>query len=56
MPNSIAFAKTYIPIIDEVYQNASVSRVLTSGGRIVRSTHNAKVVGSNPAPATKINA
>ena len=44
MPNSIAFAKTYIPIIDEVYQNASVSRVLTSGGRIVRSTHNAREI------------
>ena len=44
MPNSIAFAKTYIPIIDEVYQNASVSRVLTSSGRIVRSTHNAREI------------
>lgn len=44
MPNSIAFAKSYIPIIDEVYQNASVSRVLTSSGRIVRSTHNAREI------------
>lgn len=44
MPNSIAFAKSYIPIIDEVYQNASVSRILTSSGRIVRSTHNAREI------------
>ena len=44
MANSIEFAKSYIPIIDEVYQNASVSRVLTSGGRMVRSTHNAREI------------
>jgi len=44
MPNSIEFAKCYIPIIDEVYQNASVSRILTSSGRIVRSTHNAREI------------
>jgi len=44
MPNSIAFAKSFVPIIDEVYQNASVSRVLTSTGRIVRSTRNAREI------------
>ena len=44
MPNSIEFTKCYIPIIDEVYQNASVSRTLTSSGRIVRSTHNAREI------------
>ena len=44
MPNSIAFAKHYIPIIDEVYQQSSVSRVLTSGGRMVRATHNAREI------------
>lgn len=42
MPNSITFAKHYIPIIDEVHQQSSVSRVLTSGGRMVRATHNAR--------------
>ena len=44
MPNSIEFAKCYVPIIDEVYQNAGVSRILTSSGRIVRSTHNAREI------------
>ena len=44
MANSIAFAKSFIPIIDEVYQQASVSRVLTSGGRMVRSAHNAREI------------
>ena len=44
MANSIAFAKSYIPIIDEVYQQSRVSRVLTSGGRMVRSTHNAREI------------
>lgn len=44
MSNSIAFAKHYIPIIDKVYQQSSVSRVLTSGGRMVRATHNAREI------------
>lgn len=44
MPNSIAFAKHYVPIIDEVYQQSSISRVLTSGGRMVRATHNAREI------------
>lgn len=34
--NSIAFARNYTSVIDEVYQRASVSRVLNSG-RLVPS-------------------
>lgn len=44
MGNSIAFAKNYAGIIDEVYQRASVSGVLNSGRRMVRAGHNAKEV------------
>lgn len=44
MPNSIAFAKSYASVIDEVYQRASVSSVLNSGRRMVRAGHNAKEV------------
>ena len=58
--HSIAFAKSYMPIIDEVRQDASVSRVLTSGRRMVRSTHDAhekkapkvSVSGLGATPAT----
>jgi hypothetical protein len=32
MPNSIAFAKNYVSIIDEVYQRAGVSGVLNRSG------------------------
>jgi len=42
MPNSIAFAKNYASVIDEVYQRASVSGVLSSGRRMVRAGHNAR--------------
>ena len=44
MPNSIAFAKNYTSVIDEVYQRASVSGVLNSGRRMVRAGHNAKEI------------
>ncbi len=44
MPNSIAFAKNYTSIIDEVYQRAGVSNVLNSGRRMVRAGHNAKEI------------
>lgn len=44
MANSIAFAKNYTAIIDEVYQRAGVSGVLNSGRRMVRVGHNAKEV------------
>lgn len=44
MPNSIAFARNYTSVIDEVYQRASVSGVLNSGRRMVRAGHNAKEV------------
>ena len=42
--NSIAFAKSYASVIDEVYQRASVSGVLNSGRRMVRAGHNAREV------------
>lgn len=42
--NSIAFARHYTSVIDEVYQRASVSGVLNSGRRMVRAGHNAKEI------------
>lgn len=42
--NSIAFARNYTSVIDEVYQRASVSGVLNSGRRMVRACHNAKEI------------
>lgn len=42
--NSIAFARNYTSVIDEVYQRASVSGVLSSGRRMVRAGHNAKEI------------
>ncbi len=44
MANSIAFAKNYTGIIDEVYQRAATSSVLNSGRRIVRAGRNAKEI------------
>lgn len=44
MPNSIAFARNYESVIDEVYQRAGVSGVLNSGRRMVRAGHNAKKI------------
>ena len=44
MANSIAFAKNYAAVIDEVYQRASVSGVLNSGRRMVRAGHNAREI------------
>ena len=44
MPNSIAFARNYVTVIDEVYQRAGVSGVLNSGRRMVRAGHNAREV------------
>ena len=44
MPNSIAFAKNYVSVIDEAYQRAGVSGVLNSGRRMVRASHNAKEI------------
>ena len=44
MPNSIASAKNYTAILDEVYKRASISNVLTSGRRIVRAGRNAKEI------------
>ena len=42
--NSIAFARNYTSVIDEVYQRASVPGVLNSGRRMVRAGHNAKEI------------
>ena len=42
--NNIAFARNYTSVIDEVYQRASVSGVLSSGRRMVRAGHNAKEI------------
>ena len=44
LSNSIAFARNYTSVIDEVYQGASVSGVLNSGRRMVRAGHNAKEI------------
>ena len=37
MGNSIASAKNYVAVLDEVYQKASVSTVLDSPNRMVRA-------------------
>ncbi len=44
MPNSIATAKKYTTILDEVYKRASVAQVLNSPRRMVRAGHNAKEI------------
>lgn len=44
MANSIAFAKNYTAVIDEVYQRAAVSGCLNSPRRMVRAGRNAKEV------------
>ncbi|NHM15263.1 hypothetical protein GMI69_01045 [Eggerthellaceae bacterium zg-887] len=42
--NSIAFARNYTSVIDEVYQRASVSGCLNSGRRMVRAGRSAKEI------------
>lgn len=44
MPNTIALAKNYIGMLDEVYKLASTASDLTSGGEIVRAGTNAKEI------------
>lgn len=44
MANSIEYIKSYTDILDEVYQKASVSKVLDSGRRMVRAGRNAKEI------------
>ena len=44
MANSIAFAKNYTGILDEVYQRASVSACLNSGQNMVRAGRNAREI------------
>ena len=44
MANSIAFRKNYTAILDEVYQHASVSAALNSGGRFRQAGRSAKEI------------
>lgn len=44
MANQIAAIKNYTAVLDKVYQKASVSGRLTSGGRMVRAGRNAKEI------------
>lgn len=44
MPNSIALAKNYTSILDEVYKNASVTADLTSDNTMVRAGANANEI------------
>ena len=44
MANQIAAIKNYTDVLDKVYQKASVSGCLTSGGRMVRAGRNAKEI------------
>ena len=44
MTNQIAAIRNYTNILDAVYQKASVSDCLTSGGRMVRAGKNAKEI------------
>lgn len=44
MANSIAFRKNYTAILDEVYQRASVSSALNSGGKFRAAGRNAKEI------------
>ena len=44
MPNSIATAKNYTAILDEVYQREAVSTVLSSPRRLIRAGRNAKEI------------
>ena len=44
MPNSIAAAKNYTAILDEVYQRETVSTVLNSPRRLMRAGRNAKEI------------
>ena len=44
MANNIAAIKNYTDVLDKVYQKASVSGCLTSGGRMVRAGRNAKEI------------
>ena len=44
MANNIAAIKNYTDVLDKVYQKASVTGCLTSGGRMVRAGRNAKEI------------
>ena len=44
MANQIAAIKNYTDVLDKVYQKASVSGCLSSGGRMVRAGRNAKEI------------
>lgn len=44
MPNTIALAKNYVPLLDEVYKNASVTSDLTGDPAMARAGANAKEI------------
>lgn len=44
MPNSIVLAKNFVPLLDEVYQNASVTADLTSDPKMAKAGANAKEI------------
>ena len=44
MPNNIVLAKTYVPLLDEVYKKASVTADLTSDSALMRAGANAKEI------------
>lgn len=44
MPNTIALAKNYVPLLDEVYRNASVTSDLTGDPAMARAGANAKEI------------
>lgn len=44
MPNTIALAKNYVPLLDEVYRNASVTSDLTGDPAMARTGANAKEI------------
>lgn len=41
MPNTIELAKTYVPLLDEVYKNESLTAVLDGDNTLVRQGANA---------------
>ena len=44
MPNTIALAKNYVPLLDEVYQRESVTSDLTGDPAMARAGANAKEI------------
>ena len=44
MPNTIALAKNFVPLLDEVYQKESVASDLNGDASMVRAGANAKEI------------